>query len=453
MATNPFRYGALALDEAFTDREAEVAELLSDVLNGQDVVVFAPRRFGKSSLVWRVSERAIAQDVLVAHVNLMTTPTSERLAEKLAETIHDDLASTLFRARERLRVFSGLRITPIVTVDPTTGKLGFSFDAGRQPQDLDATLERLLELPGQLAAERGRKVALVLDEFQEIVDIDPELPKIMRSVFETQPEVAHVYLGSKRHMLERIFNDENEPFWRSAKQMEIGVIAPELFRGYIDAQFARTGRGIESEVVERVLDTTLGHPYATQELCYFLWEETPEGGVATSEQYESGLDKLLRAEHAHFGLVWEKSARAQRLVLHALAREPGRPLAADNTQVSAAVYPVSIDAVILVSALYLVGGTGVNKLAKMWATVGRVFGFAATIFCNMAHSGWDNVASVVVNMIPAIALIITVEMLVYGWKATPAARTSQARKAAPRKAAATKTTTAKAAPVKLAAVK
>jgi hypothetical protein len=329
MTTNPFRYGALALDDAFTDREVEVAELLADVLNGQDVVVFAPRRYGKSSLVWRVSERAIAQDVLVAHVNLMTTPTSERLAEKLAETIHDDLASTLFRARERLRVFSGLRITPIVTVDPTTGKLGFSFDAGRQPQDLDATLERLLELPGQLAAERGRRVALVLDEFQEIVDIDPELPKIMRSVFETQPEVAHVYLGSKRHMLERIFNDENEPFWRSAKQMEIGVIAPELFRDYIDAQFARTGRRVEAEVVDRVLEATLGHPYATQELCYFVWEENADRGVAGSEHYEAGLEKLLRAEHAHFGLVWEKAARAQRLVLHALAREPGRPLAGD----------------------------------------------------------------------------------------------------------------------------
>jgi uncharacterized protein len=329
VATNPFRYGALALDDAFTDRETEVASLLSDVLNGQDVVVFAPRRYGKSSLVWRVSERAIAQDVLVAHVNLMTTPTTERLAEKLAETIHDDLASTLFRARERLRVFSGLRITPIVTVDPATGKLGFSFDAGRQPQDLDVTLERLLELPGQLAAERERKVALVLDEFQEIVDIDPELPKIMRSVFETQPEVAHVYLGSKRHMLERIFNDENEPFWRSAKQMEIGVIAPDLFRGYIDAQFSRTGRRIEPAVVDRVLETTLGHPYATQELCYFLWEETPEGSEVGGDRYEVGLERLLRAEHAHFGLVWEKAARAQRLVLHALAREPGRPLAGD----------------------------------------------------------------------------------------------------------------------------
>jgi uncharacterized protein len=329
MTTNPFRYGALALGDAFTDREAEVAELLTDILNGQDVVVFAPRRYGKSSLVWRVSQQAIAQDVLVAHVNLMTTPTLERLAEKLAETIHDDLASTLFRARERLRVFQGLRITPVVTLDPQSGKLGFTFDAGRQPQDLDATVERLLELPGQLAAERGRKVALVLDEFQEIVDIDANLPRLMRSVFETQPGVAHVYLGSKRHMLERIFNDENEPFWRSAKQMELGVIAPPLFRDYIDAQFERTGRRVEQAVVDRVLAATLGHPYATQELCYFVWAETPEGTAAGDGQYDIALEKLLRAEHAHFGLVWEKAARAQRRVPDALAREPGRPLASE----------------------------------------------------------------------------------------------------------------------------
>jgi hypothetical protein len=127
-------------------------------------------------------------------------------------------------------------------------------------------------------------------------------------------------------MLERIFNDENEPFWRSAKQMQLGVIAPPLFRGYIEEQFVRTGRRIDATVVDRLLGATLGHPYATQQLCYFLWEETPEGAEAGAEQYESALEKLLRSEHAHFGLVWEKSARAQRLVLQALAAEPGRPL-------------------------------------------------------------------------------------------------------------------------------
>src|SRR5262249_1189845 len=48
--TNPFTFGALALDEAFTDREPELAELAGDLRNGQDVLVYAPRRYGKSSL-------------------------------------------------------------------------------------------------------------------------------------------------------------------------------------------------------------------------------------------------------------------------------------------------------------------------------------------------------------------------------------------------------------------
>ena len=99
--TNPFRYGALALDEAFTDRESEVAELGADVRNGQDVVVFAPRRFGKTSLVWRVMQEIARDDVLVAHCDLLTTPTKERLAEKLAKTIHEDVASPLERVRDR----------------------------------------------------------------------------------------------------------------------------------------------------------------------------------------------------------------------------------------------------------------------------------------------------------------------------------------------------------------
>ena len=326
---NPFRYGALALDDAFTNREDEIRELTRDILNGQDVVVLAPRRFGKTSLVWRVIQEVVKKKVLVAQVNLMTTPTKERLAEKLADSIYENVASALIRARERLRIFADLRIRPIVTIDPETGTPSFSFDAGYPKQDVDATIERLLELPGELAAERKRKVALVFDEFQEVVAIDPDLPKLMRSVFQEQPEVAHVYLGSKRHMMERIFNDENEPFWRSARQMELGVIDPPRFEGYLVTSFERTGKKIAPETVAAVLETTGGHPYATQELCYFLWEETPKGRRAGPAEYERALADVLRAEHAHFELIWDQASTVQRLTLQALSRERGRPLSGD----------------------------------------------------------------------------------------------------------------------------
>lgn len=326
---NPFRYGSLALDDAFTDRRSELAELVADMRNGQDVVIYSPRRYGKSSLVWRATQKLVAGRVLVAQVNLMTTPTVPKLAEKLAGAIHEDIASPLFRAKERLRVFQGLRVHPVVTMDPDDGTLGFSFDASHGREDIGATLERLLQLPAQLSAERKRRVALVFDEFQEITDIDAGLPKLMRSVFQEQPDVAHVYLGSKRHMMRRIFNDENEPFWRSAKQMELDVIAPPLFADFIAERFSRTSRTIAGDVVARLLSITGGHPYATQELGYFLWQETPRRRAATRERLDAAVEKVLRSEHAHFSLIWDGAAGAQRELLQALAREPGRPLSGE----------------------------------------------------------------------------------------------------------------------------
>jgi hypothetical protein len=327
--TNPFRYGPIALDEAFTDRDDEVGELRRDAMNGQDVVVFAPRRFGKTSLVRRVAQELVKRRALVAEINLMFSPTKEKLAGRLAQEIAEHLLGRVGRAKENLRVFSGLRITPTIAVDPVDGSLSFSFAGSHDPEDVDATLERLFRLLPEVAAERKRPVVLIVDEFQEVTDIDPHLTKLLRSVFQEQPEVAHIYLGSKRHVMEQIFNDANEPFWRSAKRMELGVIDPDAFRPFIAAGFRERGRDIGDDVVSRVLAMTGGHPYATQEICYFLWEETPEGATAGTERFEIALDKLLRSEHSHFSDLWDRARRNQRLLLAALAQEPGRPLTED----------------------------------------------------------------------------------------------------------------------------
>lgn len=332
--TNPFTFGALALDEAFTDREAELRELVSDMRNGQDVLVYAPRRYGKSSLVLRASQRAVRSGVLVGYCDLMRTPTKERFAAALAKTIYGDLESAAGQALERAAsLFRGLRITPTMEVDPTDGSLRFAFHAGRQRAAIDDTIEALLELPGQIAAERERRVALVFDEFQEIVSLDPKFPNLMRAVFQEQPEVGHVYLGSKQHVLDRIFDDANEPFWRSAKRLEIGPIAPAEFARFLRRRFEETEKSIDDEAVNRVLEATGGHPYATQELAYFLWELVPTGHFARLADVEEALGQALRSEHNHFAKLWDDAPFAQRLVMLALAEEPTASLyAADYAE-------------------------------------------------------------------------------------------------------------------------
>lgn len=327
---NPFRFGSLALDDAFTNREEERAELASDIRNGQDVVIFAPRRLGKSSLAWSTIQSLSTEGVLIAQVDLMSTPTKERLASALAKTIFEQIASPLERVKERaLAPFRSLQVQPTITLDPQDGSFSFSFAFGRTATDIDATLERLLQLPAELGAARRRRTALVLDEFQEIVEIDPRLPNLLRAIFQQQPDVAHVYLGSRRHVMERIFNDINAPFWRSAKLVELGPIEPGPFEAFLVDRFQATNRSLDREVVASLLARTGGHPYATQELAYALWEQTPEEGEATSARLEVALAAVLRSEHAHFSLLWEEISSVQRLVLQALAKEPGHPFQAE----------------------------------------------------------------------------------------------------------------------------
>jgi len=321
---NPFTYGDLVSDEAFTDRADELAQLTADMRNGQNVAVIAPRRYGKSSLVKTALSGLIGEGFLVVEVDLMTTPTKERLAAKLAKSIHDDVASIVFKAKERLRIFGSLRIVPSMTVD-THGFMSFGFSASRAEADIDATIERLLELPAEIAADQGRRIIVSFDEFQEITQIDPKLPAQMRAVFQQQAGVSHIYTGSKRDMMRRLFSDENEPFYRSAKTMEIGPIPVALFGEFVRAQFDRTDRGVSDAAVDRLLGVTGGHPYATQELAYALWEEVPEGFAASADDLDDALRAVLRSENARFTLVWENATRPQKLLLQALASEQGRP--------------------------------------------------------------------------------------------------------------------------------
>ncbi len=323
MTLNPFAFGALALDAAFADRERELAELARDMRNGQDVVLVAPRRYGKSSLVLRAIEEVVTGGVLVGYCDLMRTPTKERFAASLAKTIVDDLDSPVGQVLDRaVALFRGLRLRPVMELDPDDASVRFAFDATRRHADIDDTIEKLLELPGRIGAERKRQVVLVFDEFQEVVKLDSTFPNLMRAVFQTQPEVGHVYLGSKRHVLDAIFSDRNEPFWRSARRMHIGPIPEPLFAEFVRDRFAGTGRGIDDGAAEHLVSITHGQPYATQELAYFAWELVSQGNIAHDAEVESALASVLRSEHNNLARIWELATRNERLVLLALSTEP-----------------------------------------------------------------------------------------------------------------------------------
>jgi hypothetical protein len=326
---NPFRYGAVARGPFFTDRERELAALLPDLRAGQDVVVISPRRFGKTSLVERAIETLRGEGALVAYLDLLGAPTKAELADDLAQAFYEGLVSPVERELDRVRsFFSHLRLAPRITV-ADDGKPQFEFLGYQRSDDLDALVEGLLELPARVAAD-GHRVVVCFDEFQEIVSIDERLPGQIRTAFQRQPEVAHVYLGSKRHLMEPLFMDRAAPLYRSAKPLPLGPIEPDVFVGFLRSRFAAGGALVSDDALRQVLALTGGRPYETQELCSFAWTRARlEALPVDLELLGHALEDLLEAESARYVAVYDRLARSQRALLMALARGYGRVFSED----------------------------------------------------------------------------------------------------------------------------
>src|ERR1700694_3363439 len=67
------------------------------------------------------------------------------------------------------------------------------------------------------------------------------------TVFQSQPEFAHVSLGSRQHLLRRVFTDANQPLYNSAKVMALGPIVPEVFAAFIKERYSASGKTITPE--------------------------------------------------------------------------------------------------------------------------------------------------------------------------------------------------------------
>lgn len=331
---NPFGFGDVAVGALFTDRAAEIAELGEDVRSGQNVLVLAPRRFGKTSLLAAVTERLRADGVLVAYADLLRATSKARFAEVLARALYAGLESGTGRGVHRaVEFFRGLSLRPKVTINQD-GTPSFELAGGAAERDLDTLIEQLLMMPGEVATRRGKRVVLVLDEFQEVVEIDPTLPALIRSVFQLQPEVSHVYLGSRQHLLQRVFTDVNQPLYNSAKVMGLGPISPDLFTPFIRERFLHSEKAIQPEAIAALLRHTGGHPHDTQKLCSFTWNLVPPGGTATPQTVEDALARALSTDTARYTQLWDSLTVNQRRLLEAIARAntPVVPLSEDFRQ-------------------------------------------------------------------------------------------------------------------------
>jgi hypothetical protein len=145
---------------------------------------------------------------------------------------------------------------------------------------------------------------------------------VLRSVFQEQDRVSHVFLGSRRHLMDELFHDKSAHLYRSARPLPLGPIPVAKFARWIRRRFAASGVDAADETVAAVLALSGGRPFETQQLCAFVWEQArDEGTLATLGVLKKALSRLIDAETPRYVAVWDSLSQHQRAVLESIALE------------------------------------------------------------------------------------------------------------------------------------
>src|SRR3989339_297467 len=317
---NPFVYGEAVSGHYFTGREKECRELRAEHKNGQNIIIFSPRRYGKTSLIKKVLEGLSKEGVLTFYIDLFFVNSKQKFIETYAEAVAQELKGPFAKISQTLKELIP-KIIPKIVIK-TGGGTSFEFDFDRT-RKISPILEDLYESVHKLIKHQKKKAVVVFDEFQELLSFDDgEIEAGMRSKFQFHRNVSYVLLGSKRNLMQKLFDDKSRPFYNSGRKYPLKKIEAEEFAKFIKLRFGQTRIKISDEQVISLLELTGRHPYYTQELCHFVWENAREDKKVTAATINKSIREILSSESTNYNNIWDGITAKQKGFLIALAKNP-----------------------------------------------------------------------------------------------------------------------------------
>ncbi len=315
---NPFVYGETVTGDNFCNRVQEISELVNDIQNGTNVIIFSPRRYGKTSLINQVLEIARQKGIISFYVDLYPAINKQKFIEIYAQAISSGLTGKTSRIVKKLKEYLP-RIIPKVVMDDQSVQFEFGFD---RRGSLSPHVDDLLKAAKKVADQHNKNAVVVFDEFQEIASFDDqEIERKMRSVFQHHRNVSYIFMGSKTHLMRNIFNNPNRPFYKSGKHFPLGKIDSNELGSFAAKKFETTGINIAEHELKEVIEVTECHPYYFQMLCHVLWEITRDVKAVKLGHIEEAVGILISRESSAFMAIWESLTAKQKNLLMALMQE------------------------------------------------------------------------------------------------------------------------------------
>lgn len=305
---NPFKFGSVVDEPYFTDRINELAYIKHSMNSANHIVLISPRRFGKTSLVKKAIKEINRPSIFI---NLQMAVSVENLASLLLKEIFK------LRPFEKVKhLMTHFRVIPTISTNPFSDAVDVSF----QPSlDTTAILEDAFALLEKVSSSTKR-IITVFDEFQEIMGIEKGLDKRLRAIMQEQQNINYIFLGSQESMMTQIFERKKSPFYHFGMLMHLDKIPYDDFMQYITQRLPLKDDTQAKDIAKDILNTTLCHPYFTQQLASQVWEILTYSDVK-EDIVKEAVEQLTIIHDLDFERLWMNFNKTDKYILLNLAHK------------------------------------------------------------------------------------------------------------------------------------
>lgn len=289
MENKPFIFGIATSGDNFTDRKKETERLLLNFQHGVNTVLISPRRWGKTSLVQKVCRLAQSDKLKIVYLDIFSCRSDKEFYNAFATAIIKQTSSKFEEWLDNAKLFLS-RITPKISIgpDPMTD---FSISLEMNPKSED--IDEILQLPEKIAQKKNCSIVICIDEFQQIAEFSDSktFQKRLRTVWQLQKNVSYCLFGSKKHLMNELFENKSYPFYKFGDAIYLQKIGTQDWVEYICNRFSITGKQISEQLAERICQAVDNHSSYVQQLAWLVWIHTDK--IATEKDFESAYQDII----------------------------------------------------------------------------------------------------------------------------------------------------------------
>lgn len=310
-----FQSGSPVKGENFIDRRKHLPLFKSYLDNNQHIMIKAPRRFGKTSLIKHMFEYEKSYDFI--YIDIRLHHTLESLSKHILDKAYGFVKIENFIRQTKSSLLTLLQSIKKISI-PDIAEL--TIDMVSKDSNPIELFIHSLNVVDKIAMSKDINIKVIFDEFQDITNLyDKNILEVLRSVAQHHENITYIFLGSIESIMTQIFESKSSPFFHFASVIKLdGLDVDELYE-YTIEQFDKQNIIYDKEVLYKTIKFLEGHPeYSTKVLQTLYINATLEKKpidyndsleaisfrVVENRAYLDELIYKLKAKKHHFEVIY-----------------------------------------------------------------------------------------------------------------------------------------------------